>query len=482
MPKTPPFSDIDLDRWREYEDIYTDSLWLIESRDKTGGHQLDYHGNFVPQIATQIYTRYTRKNDVVVDLFLGSGTSAIEAARMGRRCIGVELKPDLAEHVRKKISPELLDETIRVIEGDSTSAETAARVRAALEAWGESHAQLLILHPPYHDIIRFGDSPADLSNAPSVDAFLDQFETVARNGYDLLEPGRFAVLVIGDKYAKGELIPLGFQCMERMQRAGFLVKAVVVKNIKGNERGKGRSANLWRYRALAGGYYIFKHEYVIVLQKPGAAQDVQDELRKVKHMPAWSRVQEDDWDRASRFVYATTTLSALRSTTRRIAAEHGFPVRDFGRYVLHRWYNFYTHQCALNIILSHGRTRPEGDPFHHTVDFYLDRDGLDLKLTRLPSRYGHDLAYARAHPDDLARWLYEHQSSQGRFHAANRLFVVLSDEADPKRTWELRRDGERLRASLHAFLDAPNLMQIRVTDGHGQVHQPLAGVVFCVRD
>ena len=56
--------------------------------------------------------------------------------------------------------------------------------------------------------------------------------------------------------------------IDRMQAAGFRTKALVVKNITGNELGKGRSTNLWRYRALAGGYYIFKHDYVIVFQKP----------------------------------------------------------------------------------------------------------------------------------------------------------------------------------------------------------------------
>jgi hypothetical protein len=53
-----------------------------------------------------------------------------------------------------------------------------------------------------------------------------------------------------------------------MQQAGFRTKAILVKNITGNERGKGRTSNLWRYRALAGGYYVFKHEYVIVFRKP----------------------------------------------------------------------------------------------------------------------------------------------------------------------------------------------------------------------
>ena len=133
---------------------------------------------------------------------------------------------------------------------------------------GADHAQLLVLHPPYHDIIRFSEDSAHLSNTPSLEAFLDLFETVARHGLDLLEPSRFAVLVIGDKYAKGELIPVGFYCMQRMQRVGFRTKGIVVKNITGNELGKGRDSNLWRYRALAGGYYIFKHEYVIMFQKP----------------------------------------------------------------------------------------------------------------------------------------------------------------------------------------------------------------------
>jgi methylase of polypeptide subunit release factors len=484
-PKTPPYSDVDLNHWREYDHIWTDSLWLIEGRDRTGGHQLDYHGNFIPQIATQAYLRYTKENDIVLDLFLGSGTSAIEAARLNRRLIGVELKPELVETVRGKIPPELLDDRIHVLEGDSVQEETASRLRETLATMNAEHAQLLVLHPPYHDIISFSDLPDDLSNAPTLDSFLNLFETVARRGFDLLEPGRFAVLVIGDKYTKGELIPLGFYCMERMQRTGFHTKGIVVKNIEGNEVAKGRTNNLWRYRALAGGYYIFKHEYVIIFQKPIAPADVRQELLKVKRMPSWGRVQGDAWDRASRFIYSITDLNALRRETRRVAAELGLPVSDFARYVIRRWYNFHTHQAALEIVLAHPRARPESDPFHHTVDFYLDREGLrpegfDLKLTDFPRGFGHDIAYARAHPEELARWLYERQSKQGRFHAANRLFVVLHDATDPKRTWELRRDFARLEQAIHSFLDAPQWVQLEVTDREGKRHRPTAGIVFCV--
>jgi hypothetical protein len=492
VTRRPSFSDIDLTRWREYDDVLTDSLWLFDSRDKGGGHQLDYHGNYIPQIATQVYTRYTRREETVLDLFLGSGTSAIEAVRLGRRCIGVELKPELVASVRAKL-PAALEDQIQVLEGDSTQVETAERVRRALGAWKQTHAQLVVLHPPYHDIIHFSDRAEDLSNAPDTESFLEGFAAVARNAYALLDEGRFACLIVGDKYARGELIPLGFLCMQKMNDVGFRTKAIVVKDIQGNERGKGRSENLWRYRALAGGFYLFKHEYVIVFQKPAAPVDVRGELLKVREMLPWGRVQDDEWDRLSRYVYRTETLSALRRRTRQVVSQAGLPLNEFAAYVLRRWYNFQTHNAVLDVILAHPRTRPEPDPFHHTVDFYLldassgDERGFDLKLSDYPRGYGHDLAYARTHVEDLARWLYGRQSQQGRYHAANRLFVVLHDARDPERTWELRRDFERLERLIRVFLDRPRLMRIEVTDGAdrrsgGARRWPWVGVIFCVRE
>jgi DNA modification methylase len=259
------YSDLDPANWREYDDVELGSLWTFPSRARGNGHANEYHGNYIPQIATQTLRRYTRKNDVVLDMFLGSGTTALEARRLGRRCVGVEIKSDMARSVREKFPD---DDGVKVVHADSRTARAANGVRAALSEWDREAAQFLVLHPPYHDIIRFSDIAGDLSNAETLDDFLKDFGKVARRGFKLLEPGRFAVLIIGDKYAGGELVPLGFRCMEEMTAAGFRLKSIVVKNIAGNEVGKGQRENLWRYRALRGGFYIFKHEYVIIFQKP----------------------------------------------------------------------------------------------------------------------------------------------------------------------------------------------------------------------
>jgi len=265
--KTTKYSDIDLNNWKDYGHVLTDSLWEFPNRLKENGHSNEYHGNYIPQIAQQLYERFTKKGDVVLDLFFGSGTSGIEAINMERRCIGVELKDELAEEVSQKFTPKQLVTDVNIICADSASELAKEKIKARLDIMGEEKAQLLILHPPYDDIIKFSDKKEDLSNCATTEDFYDLFEKVAKNGYDLLEKGRFAALIIGDKYADGQYIPLGFECMKRMNDIGFTTKAVIVKDIQGNERCKGKDANLWRYRALAGGFYIFKHEYVMLFRK-----------------------------------------------------------------------------------------------------------------------------------------------------------------------------------------------------------------------
>ncbi|MBR1908063.1 hypothetical protein IJ818_03915 [bacterium] len=265
--KTTSYNDINLKNWKDYPEVKTDTFWQFPARLREHGHSNDYHGNYIPQLAQQFYQRYTKKNDVVLDLFFGSGTSGIEAVNMERRCIGVELKQELVDSVSTKFNPKQLVTDVNIICGDSTSKDTMEKVKARLEIMGKKKAQFLILHPPYDDIIKFSDKKEDLSNCSSTEEFYDLFEKVAKNGYDLLEEGRFAALIIGDSYKNSEVQPLGFKCMERMQNLGMKLKATIVKDIQGNERAKGRTANLWRYRALAGGFNIFQHEYIFIFQK-----------------------------------------------------------------------------------------------------------------------------------------------------------------------------------------------------------------------
>jgi DNA modification methylase len=236
----------------------------MPKRDSSGGHSAWYWGNFIPQIPHQLLTRYTKKNDWVVDTFLGSGTTLIESRRMGRNGIGIELNPETANKANGLIKKESNADSVvsEVVIGDSRKID----LKGTLDKYKVEKIQLLIMHPPYHDIIKFTNKKDDLSNAPTTDAFVKMFGEVLDNTVPCLEKGRYLAIVIGDKYYKGTWIPLGFNIMNEVLRRDFQLKSIIIKNFE-ETKGKRNQKELWRYRALVGGFYIFKHEYILLFKK-----------------------------------------------------------------------------------------------------------------------------------------------------------------------------------------------------------------------
>ena len=262
--KTSKINDLNLNRWKEYDDILTDSLWILDKRDNSGAHNAGYWGNFIPQIPNQFLRRYTKQGEYVLDAFLGSGTTLIECKRLGRNGVGIELLPEVVEMAKKNISCEenIFNVKTEVINADSTE----LNFKIELENRGIKSVQFLIMHPPYWNIIKFSNNEKDLSNAKSVEEFLNLFGKIVDNTYDVLDKDRYFAVVIGDKYSQGEWIPLAFYTMNEVLKRGYILKSTIIKNFE-ETKGKMNQKELWRYRALVGGFYIFKHEYIFLFKK-----------------------------------------------------------------------------------------------------------------------------------------------------------------------------------------------------------------------
>ena len=259
----PRFNDLDLNNWKELE-VWTDSLWIIPERDKTGKHDGFYHGNFVPQIPRQLILRYTKKDDVVFDPFVGSGTTAYEAENLNRHFIGIDIQKRLIDYINKNLDRK--NNFTELFVGDSTQPSVFKDVKDVLKKYKRQNVQLAVLHPPYSNIVKFSNLPEDLSNARSLKEFLGKFSLVVKNTIDILEKERYLAIVIGDKYTAGQWIPLGFYCLNEAQKLGLTLKSIIIKNMEGNRAKRNKEA-IWRYRALSSDYYIFKHEYLLIFKK-----------------------------------------------------------------------------------------------------------------------------------------------------------------------------------------------------------------------
>lgn len=95
----------------------------LERADMHSFHR--YYGKLIPAIPGYFIKEFTKEGDLVFDPFSGSGTVAVEAKRLGRNFLGVEINPLSAEIARVKIyslSPEKLEkinsELLEIIDCD----------------------------------------------------------------------------------------------------------------------------------------------------------------------------------------------------------------------------------------------------------------------------------------------------------------------------------------------------------------------------
>ena len=261
------YNDLDLKNWQEL-DINTDSLWIISQRDKTGKHKNVYHGNFIPQIPNQLIQRYTKKNDIVLEPFMGSGTTLFECEKLNRKYIGFDINPTMLDYVNNSMIDSSFENNFYINYCNSLdSFEVNQNIEKANEKFNTKSVQFVLMHPPYMDIVKFTDNENDMSKIDNINEFVKKFKIIFENSLKYLDKDRYFAVVIGDVYKNSEVLPLGFYCMDMIKR-NFKVKlkGTIIKNIEGN-RGKLGSGGIWRYRALNSDYYIFKHEYIFVFKK-----------------------------------------------------------------------------------------------------------------------------------------------------------------------------------------------------------------------
>lgn len=250
------------------EDINVESLWLIPKRDSSGKHENVYHGNFVPQIPNNLIKRYTSPGDLVLDLFMGSGTTLFECENLGRDFIGYDINETILDYVKGKMDETSSPVRFSINRCDVTDGELFCSITAEeLGKLGHEKADFIIAHPPYMDIVRFTDSEKDLSHIADTDIFVSKFISALENAYGYLAVDKYFAIVIGDVYKKSEVVPLAFRVMDAVKRHfDVKMKGIIVKNIEGN-RGKLGVNSIWHARARRSDYYIFKHEYIFVFKK-----------------------------------------------------------------------------------------------------------------------------------------------------------------------------------------------------------------------
>jgi DNA modification methylase len=83
-----------------------------------------YPAKFIPQLAARLIEGYSQPGNTVLDPFMGSGTTLVEAKRLGRPSVGVDINPVahlVAEAKTRALEPSLLQGAIACVHDRVTS-------------------------------------------------------------------------------------------------------------------------------------------------------------------------------------------------------------------------------------------------------------------------------------------------------------------------------------------------------------------------
>lgn len=220
------------------------------------------HGAMKPPEAMRDLVKFfTKSGERVLDPFAGVGGTLLGAQMVGRRAVGIEIDPrwrEVFETIRRDFGiasdGSLVARTPKPGRGNGRKPRQTAPpgslraidaellegncldVMASLE---EGSFDAIICDPPYgvdHGSTGFSKETnfsmtstveGDFGAAPSFEKFFDLMERFAEQAWRLLRPGKYLVMMIGDRYRKSRYIPMGVRTADALERnERFVLKGI----------------------------------------------------------------------------------------------------------------------------------------------------------------------------------------------------------------------------------------------------------------
>lgn len=241
-------------KWEpENFELETNTVWAFPERGKWATHDAKWRGNWSPYIPRNIILRYSNENDLVLDQFVGGGTTLVEAKLLGRNVIGVDVNPVAIQRCIEKCSFEYENAgMVDVRLGDARN----------LDFLENESVDLICTHPPYSNIISYSeDIENDLSHLEMKD-FLKEIYKVAQESYRVLKKDKFCAVLMGDIRKKGMVKPLAFETMRIFELAGFRTKEIIIK-----EQHNCKATGFWKTSSVKHNFLLLAHEYLFVFKK-----------------------------------------------------------------------------------------------------------------------------------------------------------------------------------------------------------------------
>jgi len=196
--------------------------WFIHKPPRRKETEILHPAKYPESLVKEFIKFFTKKNEWVIDPFMGTGSTLIASAESQRNCVGIELQKKYHKISSDRIKKLGTDNKIIPLLGSSFELK-----KLLSENNIHNDFDYCITSPPYWNQLErnsirqknrkengldtiYSKSKNDLGNVKDYNEFLDQQSLIFDNIYDVMKPGGYLTIITNNIYADGKLYPLAF--------------------------------------------------------------------------------------------------------------------------------------------------------------------------------------------------------------------------------------------------------------------------------
>jgi DNA modification methylase len=236
-PRVNRLNDLDSKTWIKFQ-----KSWFVHNPPPRARSALRHPAKFPETLAQEFIEFFTKRDQVVFDPMVGTGSTLIAALRAGRHSYGIELNPlyagiaaELVELERASLAENSAPLVARVIQGN---AEQLAEI---VEDNHIPSIDYVLTSPPYWDMLHargaatqtkrresheldvvYSRDPADLGNVHDYAEFLDRLEKIYASLRPFLTPTAYLTIIVKNIKKGGKIYPLAWDLAQRLSETYVL--------------------------------------------------------------------------------------------------------------------------------------------------------------------------------------------------------------------------------------------------------------------
>jgi DNA modification methylase len=218
--------------------------WFVHRPEPRGDRKIRHPASFPESLVKDFVSFFTRKGELVVDPFVGTGSTLLAALETGRSGIGFEIVEKYAEISRERVKDALAQNG--ALEEAKKSGSSWAKIVTADSAklskvWGENGfppADYCITSPPYWNQLRkshmrqkgrvekgldtvYSDDPDEIGNIEDYHDFLSALKRTFDEVYKIMRPKGYLTIITNNVFSDGRMYPLAFDTVSTLSQQPF---------------------------------------------------------------------------------------------------------------------------------------------------------------------------------------------------------------------------------------------------------------------